>query len=73
MRRLDARLFTMKEWLLELWPGSGHMLASTLRFFGGDGDQIRRIDDKPSALYLLYNMMTYLLEDKHVHARAADR
>jgi hypothetical protein len=73
MRRLDARLFTMKEWLLELWPGSGHMLASTLRFFGGDGDQIRRIDDKPSALYLLYNMMTYLLEDEHVHARAADR
>ena len=61
IQRLDARLFTVKSYLLELRPGLGHVLASTLHFFGGAGDQVRRIDDKPSALFLLHQMMTYLL------------
>lgn len=61
--RLDARLFTLKGYLIELRPGAGHLLASTQYFFGGVGDQSRHLDDKPSARFLLHEMMMYLLED----------
>ena len=60
MGRLDARLFTASAYLLELRPGAGQMLASTLHFFGGAGDQVRRTDDKPAAVFLLREMMDYL-------------
>ncbi|HYO87390.1 MAG TPA: hypothetical protein VER79_02020, partial [Candidatus Limnocylindrales bacterium] len=63
IRRLDARLFTVHDYLLELRPGDGHMLASTLRFFGGAGDQVRRIEDSPAALWLLQAMIEQLLGD----------
>ncbi|MFN8379001.1 MAG: hypothetical protein U0452_10055 [Anaerolineae bacterium] len=66
IRRLDARLFSVKDYLLDLRPGDGHMLASTLHFFGGAGDQVRRTDDKPAAVFLLHEMMRYLLESSGV-------
>lgn len=63
IRRLDARLFTVLDHLVELRPGAGRMFASTLRFFGGAGDQVRRIEDSPAALWLLHTMMINLSGD----------
>ncbi len=62
IRRLDARLFTVRDYLVELRPGAGQLLASTLRFFGGAGDQVQRIEDSPAALWLLHEMMLYMLK-----------
>lgn len=62
IRRLDARLFRLTDLLVELRPGAGHLLASTMRFFGMAGDQVRSIDDNPAALFLLHEMIDYLLK-----------
>ena len=64
IQRLDARLFTVTDYLTELRPGAGRMLASTLRFFGGAGDQSHFLDDKPSARFLLREMMAYLQDER---------
>lgn len=60
MRRLDARLFTVHDYLVEFNIGSGRVLASTLRFAGGTGDQVANLDQNIAGRYLLYKMISYM-------------
>jgi hypothetical protein len=62
IRRLDARVFTLHDYLIEAAAGSGLMLASTLRFFGGTGDQVRSLGRHPAGAFLLSQMIHYVLE-----------
>ena len=39
LRRLDNHVFTVSDYLIEARVGSGRLIASTLRFQGGLGDQ----------------------------------
>jgi hypothetical protein len=61
MRRLDARQFRLHDYLVELHIGSGVLLASTLRFDGGAGDQVRGLKGHPAGRYLLDRMLAYLI------------
>ncbi len=60
LTRLDARLFTLLDYLVELELGSGRMIASSLRFWGGAGDQVTDIQHSPAALFLLRQIVHYL-------------
>ncbi len=60
IRRLDARLFTLLDYLVELHIGSGSMLASTLSFAGGKGDQVTGLKANIAGRYLLHQMIAYL-------------
>jgi hypothetical protein len=60
LRRLDARLFYITEYLVEAQMGAGKMLASTLRFCGGSGDQVQGLDRNTAGRYLLSRMAAYL-------------
>lgn len=60
LRRLDARLFTLTDYLLELRIGQGIALASTLRFAGGIGDQVGDLKTNVAARHLLANLLRYL-------------
>lgn len=51
--RLDARLFTVSNYLVDVRYGRGRLFASTLRFFGGAGDQVTTLSDSPAAICLL--------------------
>lgn len=62
IRRLDARLFTLTDYLIELHIGKGKLLATTLCFTGGQGDQVRRLEHHPAAQHLLSLMIRYLHE-----------
>src|SRR5690606_32505412 len=59
-RRLDARQFTLADYLVELRIGSGILLASTLRFAGGAGDQVRGLKANVAGRHLLDRMVWYL-------------
>lgn len=60
LRRLDARLFTLTDYLLELRIGQGMALASTLRFAGGIGDQVGDLKANVAGRHLLANLLRYL-------------
>jgi hypothetical protein len=60
MRRLDARLFTVHDYLVEFNIGSGQVLASTLRFAGGTGDQVASFNQNIAGRYLLHQMINDL-------------
>ncbi len=62
LRRLDARLFTLLDYLLEVRLGSGRLLISTLRFQGGAGDQVRGLRANPAGAFLLRRLVDALLE-----------
>lgn len=60
LTRLDARLFTLLDYLVELEMGSGRLIASSLRFWGGAGDQVTDIQHSPAARFLLHQLVEYL-------------
>jgi len=60
IRRLDARQFTLLDYLVEYKIGSGTLLASTLRFDGGAGDQVDGLKNNIAGRHLLTLMMKYL-------------
>jgi hypothetical protein len=61
-RRLHARHFTLLDYLIELDIGNGKLLASTLRFGGGAGDQVTGLKANIAGQHLLYSMLQYLLK-----------
>lgn len=60
IRRLDARVFALSDYLVELKLGQGTMLASTLRFWGGAGDQVAGLRASPAGRWLLRRMLEYV-------------
>jgi hypothetical protein len=60
MRRLDARLFTTANYLMEFVMGE-RVLATTLNLLGGAGDQVRGLNANVAGQYLLYQMVNTLL------------
>lgn len=62
MRRLDARLFTLSEYLVELQFGTGRMFATTLRFGGGAGDQVQGLSANVAGRWLLARLIAALHE-----------
>ena len=60
LRRLDARLFTALEYLVEVRLGQGRVLLSTLRFQGGLGDQVRGLQANTAGAFLMCQMIDYL-------------
>lgn len=59
-RRLHARHFTILDYLVELQIGEGTVLASTLRFGGGAGDQVNGLRANIAGSHLLNEMLSYL-------------
>ncbi len=60
LRRLDARQFELADYLLEIAIGSGRLIASTLRFQGGLGDQPRGLSANLAGRWLLYRLLLAL-------------
>lgn len=60
IRRLDARLFTIADYLVELRIGAGTLIVSTLNFCGGTGDQPRGLEANVVGQYLLGLILDYL-------------
>lgn len=60
LRRLDARLFTLHDYLVELKLGQGTLLASTLHFTGGAGDQVIGFQANVAGRFLIQQMIGYL-------------
>ncbi|HLV37591.1 MAG TPA: hypothetical protein VKY59_20905 [Spirillospora sp.] len=60
IQRLNARVFSLADYLMELRVGRGSVLASTLHFAGGQGDQVRSLQDNTAGQYLLRRMIEYL-------------
>lgn len=60
MQRLDARLFTLRNYLVELKLGQGTLLASTLRFAAGAGDQVLSFRANIAGRFLMQQMIHYL-------------
>ncbi len=62
IRRLDARQFTLLDYLVEVQIGQGTLLVSTLLFGGGAGDQVNGLQNNIVGRYLLWLMLNYLSE-----------
>ena len=60
-RRLDERVFTLHEYLLEARVGRGALLACSLRVQGGTGVQSIGLQHNVAGAYLLQTMLSYLL------------
>jgi hypothetical protein len=60
LRRLDARQFTLLDYLCEARIGEGRIIASTLRFGGGSGDQPLGLRRNPAGRFLLAQLLAYL-------------
>ncbi len=60
LRRLDARQFVLSDYLVEARVGSGKLIASTLRFQGGMGDQPQGLIDHLAGRWLLLNLLKSL-------------
>jgi len=61
MDRLDSRKFDLDCYLFEQHFGEGKIIATTLRFGGGQGTQASNIDYNPAAMYWLAQIVEYLL------------
>lgn len=57
--RLDARLFTWTEYLFAGQVGAGQIIATTLRFTGGEGDQVIGLRDNTAGRWLLYLLLEH--------------
>ncbi len=64
IRRLDARQFTLLDYLVEIQIGQGTLLASTLRFSGGVGDQVNGLQQNIAGRHLLSLMLNFLSESE---------
>jgi len=60
LRRLDARQFILSDYLVEARVGSGKLIASTLRFQGGMGDQPQGLIVHLAGRWLLLNLLKSL-------------
>lgn len=60
MRRLDARLFSMLDYVVDVRVGAGRLLATTLRLFGGVGDQVQGLEANVAGEFLLHQMVRLL-------------
>lgn len=60
IQRLDARLFTLLEYLVDVRLGQGRILATTLRLAGGAGDQVCGLRASPAGRFLLAQMVAHL-------------
>lgn len=60
--RLDARLFTVLDYLTEATLGEGKMLISTLHFTGNTGDQTTGLRTNNAGRYLLHQLLAYLAQ-----------
>jgi hypothetical protein len=60
LRRLDARQFTLLDYIVEARVGAGRFIATTLRVQGGLGDQPRSLRSHAAGLWLLYQMLRAL-------------
>lgn len=58
LRRLDARHFTFTDYLVEFELERGHLIATTLNFQGGQGDQPLGLRENPAARWLLWHLLT---------------
>jgi hypothetical protein len=57
IERLDARLFDIAEYLVEIKLGGGKMFASTLSFTGGAGDQVHGLASNIAGRWLLSSLV----------------
>lgn len=64
--RLDTRTYILDHYIIEANLGKGILIATTLRFNGGLGDQAESIKYNPAGRYLLWSIMGYLsrIKDK---------
>ena len=62
MRRLAVRAFTVSDHLVEARVGAGRIIASTLRFEGGAGDQPAGLRFHPAGRWLLQAILRHLLD-----------
>jgi hypothetical protein len=60
LRRLHPAQYTVADYLVEARVGSGHLFASTLRFWGGLGDQPASLRFNPAARWLLLKLLEAL-------------
>ena len=60
LRRLDAREFTMTDYLFEAQIGAGRLVACTLRLHGGAGAQPTGFKRNVAGHYLLATLLAYL-------------
>ena len=60
LRRMSANQFTLSDYLVEIPVGRGRLIASTLRFQGGEGDQPFGLRDHLAGRWLLWNLLQYL-------------
>lgn len=60
MRRLDARQFTLSDYIIEGRVGRGRLLATTLNVMGGAGDQPAGLWFNPVGRWLLSTIFTNL-------------
>lgn len=58
IQRLDARLFTLTDYLVDLRLGNGRILATTLNLAGGSGDQVIGLHHNLAGRWLLAEMAT---------------
>ncbi len=63
LRRLDARLFTVLDYVVEMDIGAGRLLACALNICNGTGDQTRGLDANIAGRYLLDRMITHLQKE----------
>ncbi len=62
LRRLDAREFTVTEYLFEAQVGKGHLLACALRLWGGAGAQPTGFKRNVAGRYLLATLLEHLCQ-----------
>ncbi|MGC8971666.1 MAG: glycoside hydrolase family 2 protein [bacterium] len=58
--RLDTRTYILDHYLIEVNIGKGILIATTLRFNGGLGDQAENIEYNSAGRYLLKSIVRYL-------------
>ena len=63
VRRLDARQFTVLDYLVEIQIGEGTLLVSTLLFGGGAGDQVNGLQNNIAGRHLMSQMLNYLSKE----------
>ncbi len=61
LRRLDARQFRLTDYLLDMQVGRGRLIATTLRFAGGQGDQPPSLRGQLAGRWLLRQLLADLL------------
>ncbi|HVO68791.1 MAG TPA: hypothetical protein VMT24_02025, partial [Aggregatilineaceae bacterium] len=60
LRRLHPAQYTVADYLVEARVGAGHLFATTLRFWGGMGDQPASLRFNPAARWLLLKLLEAL-------------